>query len=375
MFSDLLGIVDAVSGVLHGDATGAGLATGQSDANASTGDAHASSGANGSGVAVSLDGNVTAVGFGIAQSESNSVSGGASATSAGIGSGTAVSLHGNATAVGLGIGQSDADALTGHAGADSHGVGTATAAAHNGVADATGMGIAQSSTDSSSGSADTTASGLGHGEAGGPQSVAVGAGTSAVVDIGHAMHDIPGEFGSIDLTGFGGYQGAHGGGPGSGHGSGHGVMTADSAIAKFEATVQHLMQEAHDFLAHGGDGSVSSDHAFDFDKRGAQGHGEMAFKADGSLDPAHGDTTRDVSFTYSQNVTLADGKTISLSFAYAEQDDVASGKAQIATGFGFAEGNGARSYATADAGFVHADAGLGFDSSPSLHVPDAHSYA
>jgi hypothetical protein len=61
-----------------------------------------------------------------------------------------------------------------------------------------------------------------------------------------------------------------------------------------------------------------------------------------------------VSFTFREEVTLPDGRTVSLSFAYAEQDDLATGKSQIATAFSMAEGKHATTYASADTGFAHA---------------------
>jgi hypothetical protein len=132
--------------------------------------------------------------------------------------------------------------------------------------------------------------------------------------------------------------------------------------------VQHMMQEAHDYLQRGGD-AFDSSRSFAL---GRHGEGTFSMKGDAGVDLANGDATREVSFTFTEQFDLGHGKSVSLSFAFAEEDNLASGKSQIATGFGLAEGHNANSFATADAGSAGANS---LDFGNPLHQPDAFAYA
>ena len=344
-----IGAGDSVA--LNGNANAIGMGIGQSEADSTAGDSvsSASSVGTGTGEAAALHGNATAIGVGIGQSDTDATSGGADSSSAGIGAGEAVALHGNATAVGLGIGQSDSYAQSGNTDSTSLGVGTAEAVAHQGEANATGMGMAQAGEHSPTGSAEYIAVGAGHGEATGASSFAVGAGAGQVETIGQPLHEQPGAFGSGDLSVLAGQHGGH---------------RMEALVERFESSVEHLMEQAHEYLQHGdseglhfGDSLREFQSEWSFGGRGVHGEASLSFNLGESVDPSNQHELRDVSFTFNEEITLGNNKTISLSFAFAEEDDGTTGKAQIATGFGMAEGAGARSNAVADAGFAHADAG------------------
>ena len=362
--SSSFGIAQSIAVVGHGPADATGLAMGQSDSHTSSGNAEASSAGIAAGDAVALNGDANAMGIGIGQSETHTQSGAAESASLGIGVGDAVALHGNATAVGVGIGQSEAHSLSGEADSTSHGIGTAAAAAHHGEASATAMGIAQAAAHSGTGAIDSMALGAGHGEATGASSFAVSAGTGAVEDIGQPLHGLPSEFGAADV---------------SAHGDQHGGGRMEAILERFESTVEHLMQQAHEFLQHGGDKSDFAESMREFQSewsiggRGAHGEAALSFSQGDATDPFNHDSLREVAFTFNEKFTLPNHQVVSLSFAFAEEDDQNTGKAQIATGFGLGEGASAQSLASADAGFAHADTGSKIDSGRGDSTPAGRS--
>lgn len=322
------------------------LGLSQTDVTSPTDDANAATSGSTTAVSVAPTGPSDASGLGVGQSEAHAATGDAHATAAGYGDATAMSGNGDATATGIGIGQSEAHAPTGYANASSLGVGHATAVSAIGTADATAIGIAQSTGHSGGATVDDQAYGIGHAQASGTGSIAVSAGAGEVTGIGQPFHGVPGEFGSIDLSGHTGGHG-HGGLGATGELAGDPRMTA--IVATFEATAHALSNVMHAYLQYGGS---PIDSTFNF------AGGSFTMKGDGGIDLAHGDATREASLTFSQEFDLGGGKSISLSYAFAEEDNLASGKSQMATGFGFAEGNHANAFATADAGSAGVYRGL-----------------
>lgn len=340
------------------------LGLSQSDVTNPNGDANATSVGATSAVSVASSGSSDAFGLGAGQSEAHAPTGDAHAAAAGHGDALALTGNGDATAIGIGIGQSEAHAPTGQAGSSSLGIGSATAVTGHGTADATGVGIAQSTAHSGDTIADDQAFGIGHAQASGAGSTAVGAGAGEVVDIAQPFHGVPGEFGSIDLSGFTSGHGCVGSNSPGASGSG---MTDDprmgAIVTSFEATAHILSNLAHAYLQYGGSPMNAT-----FNIAG----GTFTLHGDGGTDLAHGDATREASITFNQQFDLGNGRSVSLAYAFAEEDNLASGKSQIATGFGFAAGNDAHAFATADAGSAGANS---LDFASPLHQADAFAYA
>ena len=326
----------ALSGEVH--ATAIGIS--QSDLDSSTGDAQAVSAGIGTGTAIAGSGDASAIGLGIGQSDADSANGNGTAASIGIGAAAAASAHGDATSVGVGIGQSDVDAPAGDGHASSLGTGSAVSVAQNGAADATGMGIAQTSVQDAAGHSEDMALGLGQAHADGAGSFAYASGTGQIVDNGDAKAGMHDAFGASDPSELG---------------AALGDRALAGILARFEARAEHLMDRAHEAALDGDDRSFERDFSVGgHSSRGPHGEGSIEFTSHGLIDPETGDALGDVSFTFSEEVTLPDGRIVSLSFAYAEQDDLTTGKSQIATAFSMAEGARASTYASADAGYAHA---------------------